>query len=54
VPNETELSILTGLPTGTIPEIKKAAAKLLDHGLKNIIVTMGDKGSLWLSKIRKS
>ena len=50
VPNETELSILTGLPTGTIPEIKTAAAKLLDHGLKNIIVTMGDKGSLWLSQ----
>ena len=41
---------MTGLPTGTIPEIKTAAAKLLDHGLKNIIVTMGDKGSLWLSQ----
>ena len=53
VPNETELAILTGRPTGTIPEIKKAAATLLDHGLKNIIVTMGEKGSLWLSKDRE-
>jgi ribokinase len=50
MPNETELAILTGMPTGTVADIKKAASQLLEHGLKNIIVTMGDKGSLWLSK----
>lgn len=52
VPNETELSILTGKPTTTVEEIKTAAAELLARGLKNVIVTMGARGSLWLTKER--
>ena len=50
VPNETELSILTGMPTGDEAEVKAAAQSLVDKGLKNIIVTMGSKGSMWVSK----
>ena len=50
VPNETELSILTGMPTNTLGEIKAAAQTLVDKGLKNVIVTMGSKGSMWLTK----
>ena len=50
VPNETELAILTGMPTGTEDEIKKAAMSLVNRGLKNVIVTMGSKGSMWVSK----
>ena len=50
VPNETELSILTGMPTESMEEIRKAAGVLLEHGLKNVIVTIGSRGSLWLSK----
>lgn len=50
VPNETELAILTGMPTGTEAEIKKAAMSLVNRGLKNVIVTMGSKGSMWVSK----
>ncbi|ANS87216.1 ribokinase [Vibrio scophthalmi] len=50
VPNETELEILTGKPVSTIAEIKQAASVLFDHGLKNLIVTMGSQGSLWISK----
>lgn len=50
VPNETELSILTGMPTGTEEQVKAAAQTLVDKGLKNVIVTMGSKGSMWLSK----
>ncbi len=50
IPNETELSILTGMPTGNIEEVKTAAQILVDKGLKNVIVTMGSKGSMWLSK----
>lgn len=50
VPNETELSILTGMPTGTEEQVKVAAQTLVDKGLKNVIVTMGSKGSMWLSK----
>ncbi len=49
VPNETELGILTGMPIETEEEIKAAAKFLLDKGLKNIIVTMGSRGSLWIS-----
>jgi ribokinase len=48
VPNETELEILTGMPVGDDEEIAKAAASLLAKGLKNLIVTLGDKGALWL------
>ncbi|MEE4280030.1 MAG: ribokinase [Halieaceae bacterium] len=48
VPNETELEILTGMPVGSIDEITAAAHSLLDRGLRNLIVTLGDKGALWL------
>lgn len=50
VPNETELAILTGMPTDTEEQVKAAAQTLVDKGLKNVIVTMGSKGSMWLSK----
>ncbi|MDP5069410.1 MAG: ribokinase [Congregibacter sp.] len=48
VPNETELEILTGMPVGTEDEIAAAADSLLAKGLKNLIVTLGDKGALWM------
>lgn len=53
VPNETELSILTDMPVGSRDEIKAAAQSLLSKGLKNIIVTMGSQGALWLSSERE-
>lgn len=48
VPNETELEILTGMPVSSEAEIKAAADSLLARGLKNLIVTLGDKGALWM------
>ncbi|MEP5763268.1 MAG: ribokinase [Halieaceae bacterium] len=48
VPNETELEILTGMPVSTEDEIHAAADTLLARGLKNLIVTLGEKGALWL------
>lgn len=48
VPNETELEILTGMPVGTEDEIAAAASSLLAKGLKNLIVTLGEKGALWM------
>ncbi|MDA3977642.1 ribokinase [Gallibacterium sp. AGMB14963] len=48
MPNETELEILTGLPVFTMDEIRLAAQSLLRKGLKNLIVTLGNKGSIWL------
>ncbi|WP_040976062.1 ribokinase [Necropsobacter massiliensis] len=48
MPNETELEILTGLPVDTMDQIQIAANTLLEKGLKNLIVTLGSKGSVWL------
>ncbi|MBS9783084.1 MAG: ribokinase [Pasteurella sp.] len=50
VPNETELSLLTGMPVDSEEDIKNAAAALRDAGVKNVIVTMGKRGVLWLSQ----
>ncbi|MGR6980020.1 ribokinase [Testudinibacter sp. P27/CKL/0425] len=48
MPNETELEILTGMPVNDMTEIQAAARSLLDKGLKNLIVTLGEKGAIWL------
>ena len=53
VPNETELGILTGMSINSHEEIKAAATFLLNKGLKNIIVTMGSQGALWLAPDRE-
>lgn len=45
-PNETELSILTDMPTDTDEEAISAAKKLLSWGTKTVIVTLGDRGAL--------
>ncbi|MBS4206690.1 ribokinase [Bacillus sp. FJAT-50079] len=45
IPNETELHLLTGMPTSTINEVQVAAHYLKSLGLNRIIVTMGEKGS---------
>lgn len=49
-PNETELGRLTKMPYDTIDQIKAAAHKLVDLGVKNVIVTIGSRGALWVSK----
>jgi ribokinase len=46
VPNETELSLLTGLPVNDIPSAEAAAKRLLERGTKHVIVTLGEKGAL--------
>ena len=46
VPNETELAILAGVPVDSEAEIAAAAARLLDKGLRTIVVTMGARGAL--------
>jgi ribokinase len=49
MPNETELEILTGMPVTTDEEVKLAGQSLLRRGLKNLIITLGGRGSLWMS-----
>ncbi len=51
-PNETELESLTGLKINCDESIHKAAAVLLTKGVKNVIVTLGAKGSLLINKER--
>ncbi|MBF9018187.1 MULTISPECIES: ribokinase [unclassified Oceanispirochaeta] len=50
VPNETELQTLTKMNTDSIDQVKEAAGSLRDRGFQNIIVTLGEKGSLFFSK----
>lgn len=50
VPNESELEILTGMPVSTVEQIKAAAASLVDKGVTNVIVTMGSRGVMWVTK----
>jgi ribokinase len=49
-PNETELSILTGLPTKTDEEVLAAARTLLSYGTKTIVATLGSRGALIATK----
>ena len=46
IPNETELSLLTGMEVNDIPSAEEAARVLLIKGAKNFIVTLGNKGAL--------
>lgn len=50
IPNETELSMITKMATDTEEEIKAACEKLLAKGVKELIVTLGSKGSLHVNK----
>ena len=49
VPNESELSLLSGMPVDTRADILNAAHVLLDAGIPNVIVTLGSKGALWVT-----
>lgn len=49
-PNEIELEILTGMPISDNQSVIEAARILLDKGVGNVVVTMGDKGSFLISK----
>ena len=46
VPNESELSLLTGLPVTDIASAEDAARALLQRGAKHVILTMGSRGAL--------
>jgi ribokinase len=50
IPNETELSLLTGMDINDLPSAENAAKSLLGRGVKNVIVTLGRKGALIVNK----
>jgi len=46
VPNETEAEAVTGIAVNTVDDAKRCAAKLLEAGIKRVIITLGANGSL--------
>lgn len=52
-PNETELELLSGLPTRTLEEIGIAGRSLLQKGVKELVVTLGEKGCMHLTGDRE-
>lgn len=50
IPNETELSLLTGMDVNDIPSAELAAKSLLARGVRHVIVTLGSRGALVVNK----
>jgi len=48
IPNETEAALLTGFPVANPQQAVSAAETLLQKGVKNVLVTLGKQGSLWV------
>ena len=46
IPNESETSLLTGMPVGDQVEAETAAAALRESGVGTVILTLGDRGAL--------
>ncbi len=49
-PNETEASFYVNHKVETQEDIKKATDHLLDRGIGNVIITLGDKGAYFANK----
>jgi ribokinase len=45
-PNETEASIISGIPVIDMESAEKAAQLICAHGVKNVIITLGAQGAL--------
>lgn len=48
-PNETEIQILTGIKITSEEDIIKAGKLLISKGVKNVIVTLGESGSILIT-----
>ncbi len=48
-PNETELSVLTGLPANTPDEAAMTAKALIAGGVKAVLATLGSRGALYVT-----
>ncbi|MTI67349.1 MAG: ribokinase [Firmicutes bacterium] len=51
-PNETELETLSGVSIKNDDDILKAAKILIDKGVKELIVTTGEKGCLYINEYK--
>jgi ribokinase len=46
IPNETEAEALTGIAVSNVNDAQAAARKLLDGGVRRVVVTLGENGAL--------
>jgi len=46
VPNESEAETITGLPVKNVDDAKRCAEKLLSSGIRRVLITLGENGSL--------
>ncbi|MDO4478808.1 MAG: ribokinase [Lachnospiraceae bacterium] len=53
-PNETELEILTGLPTDTQENLMTSARMMKSKGVKNVLISLGGDGCLLVSDEEES
>ncbi len=49
VPNETEFEVLTGYSAESEEDLQKGAAALFDTGVKELIITLGKDGALYMN-----
>jgi ribokinase len=49
-PNETELQILSNMLISGRVSVEKAARVILEKGVRNVIITLGEKGALLVNK----
>jgi ribokinase len=47
LPNEYEIGLMTGMSVQTSVDTRQSAEKLLSQGVKNLIVTLGNQGSIF-------
>ncbi len=50
VPNQSELALLSGMPTGTVEQNLAAARSLIARGIRSIVVTLGGDGALLVTR----
>lgn len=50
LPNESELAALSAMPVESEAELLAAAQALVQRGVRNLIVTLGAQGALWLAQ----
>jgi ribokinase len=46
IPNESEAEAITGMPVKSVDEAKKCAEFLLRQGMRRVVITLGERGSL--------
>lgn len=50
IPNETELEAISGMKIRTEDDLYPAAQLLIDKGVRELIITLGDKGCIHINK----